>query len=147
MSTIYILYNKKAGDVDDYEKAKTLENETGKAVELIDVETISDYKTFLDSLNGDDSIILAGGDGTINCFINNIEGLELKNEVLYYPNGTGNDFAHELGYEKNCKPFSTNSLAKQKLAVNIPLGNLKKIPICKNFTARFIPSKQAISLR
>ena len=50
MSTIYILYNKKAGDVDDYEKAKTLENETGKAVELIDVETISDYKTLYQAL-------------------------------------------------------------------------------------------------
>lgn len=119
MSTIYVLYNKKAGAADDYEKAKTLENETGKAVERIDVATISDYKTFLDSLNGDDSIILAGGDGTINCFINNIEGLELKNEVLYYPNGTGNDFAHELGYEKNCKPFSINEYIKDLPVVTV----------------------------
>ena len=119
MSTIYVLYNKKAGAADDYEKAKTLENETGKAVELIDVETISDYKTFLDSLNSDDSIILAGGDGTINCFINNIEGLELKSEVLYYPNGTGNDFAHELGYEINCKPFSINEYIKDLLGVTV----------------------------
>lgn len=33
------------------------------------------------------------------------------NKVLYFPNGTGNDFAHDLGYAKECKPFQiTNHL-------------------------------------
>ena len=120
MSTLYVLYNKQAGAAEDFEKAKSIESETGKTVELVDITTISDYKEFFAKLESDDSIVLAGGDGTINRFVNDTDGIEINNEILYYPNGTGNDFAREFGFEKNCKPFSINQYIKDlpKVTVN-----------------------------
>lgn len=41
--------------------------------------------------------ILCGGDGTLNRFINDLGGVKLSCEILYFPGGSGNDFAHDIG--------------------------------------------------
>ena len=43
---------------------------TGKEIVYQDVTKISDYKTFFEGLNADDELVLCGGDGTLNRFIN-----------------------------------------------------------------------------
>lgn len=106
MATAYILYNKKAGDSDSMESVKTLEIILNDEVKYIDVTEISNYSVFLSGLDKDDYVILAGGDGTLNWFINRTDGVEIHNEILYFPNGTGNDFANDLGHTKECNPFS-----------------------------------------
>ena len=80
MATAYVLYNKKAGNSDSFESVKTLEIIIEDEVKYIDVTEISNYRVFLSGLNENDYIILAGGDGTLNCFINNIDGIEFNNE-------------------------------------------------------------------
>lgn len=70
------------------------------------IEASRDYAAFLSSLSEDDTIILCGGDGTINRFVNDIDGIEVKNEILYYACGSGNDFLHDMGIEENSRPFS-----------------------------------------
>ena len=106
MATAYILYNKKAGDSDSMESVKNLEIILDDEVKYIDVTEISNYGVFLSGLDKDDYVILAGGDGTLNWFINRTDGVEIHNEILYFPNGTGNDFANDLGHTKECNPFS-----------------------------------------
>lgn len=106
MATAYILYNKKAGASDSMESVKTLEIVLDDEIKYIDVTRIRNYRVFLSGLGEEDYIILAGGDGTLNWFINRTDGLEIHNEILYFPNGTGNDFAHDLGHTKECQPFS-----------------------------------------
>ena len=101
----YVLYNTKAGTKNNVEALKRLEQFFDGELRYIDILTVTDYREFFSGLEKDDQIILAGGDGTINCFVNNTEGISFNNEILYYPNGTGNDFAHDLGYEKECEPF------------------------------------------
>ena len=96
-------------------------------MKYIDVTEVSDYRIFITGLDKDDYIILAGGDGTLNRFINNIEGIDFDNEVLYFPNGTGNDFAHDLGYSKECNPFSITEY----------ISNLPKVTV-KGKNYRFI---------
>ncbi len=127
MATAYVLYNNKAGDGDTSESLKTLEIITNDEMKYIDVTEVSDYRIFITGLEKDDYIILAGGDGTLNRFINNIEGIEFDNEVWYFPNGTGNDFAHDLGYSKECTPFPINEYIR-----NLPTVTVK------NKTYRFI---------
>lgn len=105
MAVGYILYNEKAGSKKSRESVELLEVVVDSQVKYLDVTEITNYRTFLSGLDEDDFIMLAGGDGTLNCFINNIAGIEFNNEVYYYPNGTGNDFAHDLGYSKECNPF------------------------------------------
>ena len=106
MATAYILYNKKAGDSDSMESVKNLEIILDDEVKYIDVTEISNYGVFLSGLDKDDYVILAGGDGTLNWFINRTDGVEIHYEILYFPNGIGNDFANDLGHTKECNPFS-----------------------------------------
>ena len=119
MRTGYVLYNTKAGTKNNIEELKRLENVVKEELKFIDILTIKDYREFLSGLDADDLIILAGGDGTINCFANNVEGIEFGNEIMYYPNGTGNDFAHDLGHEKECDPFPITEYLKDLPMVKV----------------------------
>ena len=127
MTTAYILYNKKAGDSNSFESAKNLEVILREKVKFLDVTDIKNYDVFLAGLGEEDSIVLAGGDGTLNHFVNNIDGIECNHRILYFPNGTGNDFAHDLGHGKNSNPFPIDEYIK----------NLPKVRV-KNKTYRFI---------
>ena len=50
----------------------------------------------MSSLEGDDSIIICGGDGTLNRFVNAIYDLNTDKEILYYAAGSGNDFLRDI---------------------------------------------------
>ena len=114
-----VLYNTKAGTNNNVEALRRLEKVVKEELRFIDILTIKDYRKFFSELGENDFIILTGGDGTINRFVNNTEGVEFNNEILYFPNGTGNDFAHDLGYEKECDPFPITEYIKDLPSVVI----------------------------
>ncbi len=119
MATAYVLYNEKAGEGKALENVKAIEINPKDEMKCVNVIEISDYSAFLGELGQEDYIILAGGDGTINCFVNNVDGIDFDNDVLYFPNGTGNDFAHELGHEKGSSPFSIKDYIKDLPKVTV----------------------------
>lgn len=106
MATGYVLYNKNAGNTDSTQRVKALEQMVSDELKFIDIEQIADYSQFLTGLQSEDYLILAGGDGTLNRFINDTDGIDYSNDVRYFPIGTGNDFAADLGKERECEPFS-----------------------------------------
>ncbi|MBE6643520.1 MAG: diacylglycerol kinase family protein [Ruminococcaceae bacterium] len=106
VATGYVLYNQNAGDKDTLDCVMALEYVLCDELIFIDITSIEDYRIFIAGLEKDAYIILSGGDGTLNGFINNIDGIEFENDVLYYPTGTGNDFAYDLGHSRLCRPFS-----------------------------------------
>ena len=112
MATGYVFYNKKAGQAQDKTDEERIKEYLKGELRFIDIATLGSYREIVEQLRPDDYIVLCGGDGTINCFVNQTEGLKIPNEILYYPNGTGNDFAHDLGYEKQCEPFSIKEYIK-----------------------------------
>ena len=61
-----------------------------------DLTAITDYAAFFASLDPTDPVILSGGDGTLNCFINSTEGVDIPNPLYYVPGGSGNDFLRDL---------------------------------------------------
>lgn len=97
--------NKKAGNGAGSKAVEGLKAYYAEPLIYMDVERITDYASFLEGLEQDDFLILTGGDGTLHHFINNAAGLELPANVLYYPTGTGNDFARELGKTCADAPF------------------------------------------
>ena len=115
----YVLYNSKAGTKNNIEDIKMLEVIVDADVKFIDILNIKNYGVFLSGLEEDDFIILAGGDGTLNRFVNDTDGIEFDNEVLYFPNGTGNDFAHDLGHSRECNPFPISEYLKNLPSVMI----------------------------
>jgi len=59
-----------------------------------------DYPSFFKKLKKEDEVVLVGGDGTINYFINAMEGHKISNNVYLYANGSGDDFLRDVGYSK-----------------------------------------------
>lgn len=99
-----VLYNPLAGAVNDVsfreELAKIYE---GDRLDFYDVTKIGAYGAFFGEHKDLDGAILAGGDGTLNRFINDYDfTADLK--IYYYAAGNGNDFWTDLGLKKGDKP-------------------------------------------
>ena len=102
----HILYNPHSGKANAAEEAEILTVFQIDDCIIKNITEIIDYQDFLAPLDEYDSLILCGGDGTLNRFVNATDGIDIKCDILYYPIGTGNDFAHDLGYAANSNPFS-----------------------------------------
>lgn len=92
----YVLYNPKANSGNCLENAKILTAILNGEVNFIDILTISSYERFFNGLGNNDKVIICGGDGTVNKFINAIDGIDVKVDLYYYPCGTGNDFYNDV---------------------------------------------------
>ena len=119
MPTAYILYNPLAGggkikDVLDA-FAITIPND----VAFVDLTKAGALMETIDLLKEDDYLILCGGDGTLNRFVNETAGMKTENEVLYYPAGTGNDFALEYGWRNGPDPFAITQYIKDLPSVTV----------------------------
>lgn len=102
----YVLYNPLAGNKTCTEKTEKLKAVYGDNAEYCDMTKISDYRELFARLNDDDVIVLSGGDGTINRFVNETDGIDIKNEILYFAAGTGNDFLRDIEGAIPDVPFS-----------------------------------------
>lgn len=78
---------------------------------------IKDYKEFLDEHK--ETLIICGGDGTLNFFINKTKDLNYKNDIFYYPCGSGNDFHKDLEQDASF-PYQINDYL-----VNLPTVKVK----------------------
>ena len=116
----YILFNPKAGGNTGEEKARKLDEMLqGESLKYISVFDVKDYKAFLAELQPEDKIVIVGGDGSLNYFVNDIRGMELKNEVLFYAGGTGNDFLNDLGKDPEHGPYEITKYLKDLPSVTI----------------------------
>lgn len=122
----YVLFNPLAGNGRGEKSVDSVELQKGEAV-FLDMTEITDYKTFCNTLLPEDRVIICGGDGTLNRFINAIEGIELQNEIFYIGAGSGNDFLNDLNLKPTNKPLKINEYIK----------NLPKIEV-KGKAYRFI---------
>lgn len=109
MPVFHVIYNPLSGNGKGKDEAlKLKDREEYGQLEFDDITKIGSYKEFFASIPEDDKIVISGGDGTLNRFINDTEGIEIKNEILYYATGSGNDFAHDIGADKDNKPVRIN---------------------------------------
>ena len=115
----YVLYNPIAGTGNGETRAKNLSKLLSDPLVYYDVTNIQDYATLLRNLEAEDYLIVAGGDGTLNHFINSTEGCDIHQDILYYPMGSGNDFARELETDDNCKPVSIKKYLQQLPIVEV----------------------------
>ena len=115
----YILYNPLAGHSETAEQRKALAARYEDEVQLLDVTEIEDYGALLSPLGAEDKVILCGGDGTLNRFVNAIDGLDVQCDILYHADGTGNDFLKDLDKEPGCEPFSVKPYIENLPVVEI----------------------------
>ncbi len=115
----YVLYNHLAGGGKNEESVKNLKNLYQQELHLVDITGITDYAAFFAGLSPEDHIIIAGGDGTLNNFVNATQNLTISQKIFYYPAGSGNDFAHEMGRTALCEPFEVTEQLKDLPVVEV----------------------------
>ena len=101
MAKGYVIYNPMAGNGKAEEDAKLLQMILDEDLEHYDMTRITNYAAFLSGMEKGDYLVIVGGDGTLNRFINDTNNIEITQEILYFPAGSGNDFAREFGTEGN----------------------------------------------
>lgn len=91
----YILYNPLANGGHGYRGVKKIRASLGGERPIVRNVTRLHIPAFLAGLGAEDRVIVCGGDGTLNFFINAIDGGELAVPVYMWQFGTGNDFLRD----------------------------------------------------
>lgn len=113
MADYTVLYNPLAGNGRGYEQALALrELYPQQELNFVDMTGIRDYTVFFEALPKEEPVIICGGDGTINHFINDSLDADLGRELLYYATGSGNDFLRDVGKNRDEGPFPINEYIK-----------------------------------
>lgn len=92
----FILYNPHAGHGVTEEKISLLKQVAVEEAELINMTTIDSYADFFSSKTALDVVVICGGDGTLNRFVNDTRGIKIECELMYLALGTGNDFLKDI---------------------------------------------------
>lgn len=109
MSQVYVLYNPLSGDGCKQSRVEVMNDFFhGDTVHYQDITKIQDYKEVLQQLDPEDRVVICGGDGTLNRFVNATYDSEIHNQVYYYPTGSGNDFLRDLGKSTSDGPVLIN---------------------------------------
>lgn len=104
-----VLFNPYSYNGRGEEEAHKLKDKLKDELEFFSMQQIDDFKKFLKK--NDEDIIICGGDGTLNYFINHTKNIKYDNNILYYSTGTGNDFYNEVG-DENKFPIKINKYLK-----------------------------------
>lgn len=120
MAKYNVLYNPLAGNGKGENAAQKL-NEllNGDELTFTDMTKVSDYRALFASMPEDERIIVSGGDGTLNRFINDIEEIALSNSVYYYATGSGNDFLKDISGNVGEKPVCIDKYLKSLPVVDV----------------------------
>ncbi len=101
MSNYKVLYNPLSNHGQGEAEAKMLiDLLSDSEFTYIDLTQVKDIKPIVASLTPDEKLIICGGDGTLHRFLNDTDGLEMKNELLYYATGSHNAFLSDIGVNK-----------------------------------------------
>lgn len=114
-----VLINPLAGHGDHKERLDALSSVFDGEILFHDVTAIGSYTDFITSIDRDDVIILCGGDGTLNRFVNETKDVTVPNEILYYATGTGNDFLKDIEKPADTAPFSVKEYIKDLPTVDV----------------------------
>lgn len=93
-----VLYNPKSNSGKGFEVAKKIEEVLkGQEIEFVDASKIEDFDQYVQSVPEEDHIILCGGDGSLNFYINHTSEETRQRKLGYFAAGTGNDFLRDIG--------------------------------------------------
>lgn len=114
-----ILYNPHSCGENGLKIAREIESLMQGSFTYHDLTKIDSLTNFIESLPEDTSVVLTGGDGSLNSFVNNID-TDTEKDIYFYASGSGNDFARDIGFKKRSKPIVINQYIK-----NLPTANIK----------------------
>ncbi len=110
MATKFVIYNPLSNNGRGKSQAEKLCD--GSNVQFMDITGIKSYKAFFEDVSEGDTVIICGGDGTLNRFINDTAEIEYNSSIYYYPAGSGNDFAKDIGFAEGDAPVCIDKYIK-----------------------------------
>ncbi len=114
-----IFYNPQSCGGNGLKIAKEIETLMGNhTYTYYDILENAPLGNIINTLPKETNVILTGGDGTLNSFINQIDNVESRN-FYFYASGSGNDFMRDIGHKKHSKPILINDYIK-----NLPTANI-----------------------
>ena len=120
MSAYYALYNPFSANGKGEKLARRLSELTMDGeIRYVDMTEIGSYQDFFASIAQDDTVIICGGDGTLNRFVNATYDMPYPNAIAYYPCGTGNDFLRDIGQSDERKPVRITQYLKDLPLVKV----------------------------
>lgn len=97
MADYIVLYNPHAGNGRGKENAQEIQKLLPEdKLTFRDMTQLPSYGDFFGALPQESRVIICGGDGTLNRFLNDTAALSLPENLLYYPGGSGNDFQRDV---------------------------------------------------
>ena len=116
----YLLYNPLSGKENQSRTAaESYAVSANIPTKLVSVTDIGDLGDFFEALDSCDDVVFFGGDGTLNHIANALSDRSIKNDVYYYPCGTGNDFARDIGVADAREPVMINDHIKDLPTVTV----------------------------
>lgn len=114
----YVLYNqlsrngKSVSSIEEY-----FDQDNTDVFSVLDKEKTTEI---VNKLTSEDELILIGGDGTLNRFINDYKNYEIPCDFYFNTAGTGNDFYNDIKNENDSKLVKINDYIKDlpKVIVN-----------------------------
>ena len=124
---IYVLYNASAGAHYGEERIKSMINKSfpDEDISLSNTISIEDKGAYLSNIKSEDRLVVVGGDGTLNHFINAIEDKEYPFPIYCCAAGTGNDFINDVTGEKSDDIIEINKYIKKLPVVFVNGGSYK----------------------
>lgn len=114
MAKYHVLYNKKSGPTGENVRLDSLASfYEGDELDFVNILELEDYEAYFSRFMPQDALILVGGDGTINQFINRTKHISIANPIYYYAAGIGNDFLRDIGGRDDEAPVLLDSYIKK----------------------------------
>ena len=95
---VYVLYNSFSGAHygEDKLEGKMKDFFPGEKLSFSDTISIDDKRSYVSNLTADDKLVIVGGDGTLNHFVNAVDDKDYDFPIYCYAGGTGNDFINDV---------------------------------------------------
>ncbi|MBQ8320499.1 MAG: diacylglycerol kinase family protein [Clostridia bacterium] len=119
MKKYYVLYNPQAFGGRGKEEAELLDVAYyGEALIYFDLTEIDDYARFFEEIDEKGVVVICGGDGTLQRFLNDTKNLSVKQEIYYFACGRNNDFFRDVEGRQD-RPVSLTNYIKNLPTVTV----------------------------
>ena len=110
---VCVFYNPVAGSNAFAEQQEEIEELfEDEEINYLDVISTEDLMEHIDKLAPEDKIVVCGGDGTLNHFVNRVRIKDIRQDIYEFPSGSGNDFCNDIDYDRTEKIYRINDYLK-----------------------------------